>query len=283
MNLTDEQNCAVNMFQTNGFCIINGGPGTGKTTLVKHLIVHGQHTYLMSPTGGAAERLHTSTGLTAHVYDKVLYTEYLFDMMTGGNIVLDEASMFSQEKLFQLLRLLKPRRLCLIGDVHQLPPVQVRAMEGTPIFATLMAASRPSCTTVKRQRWDTRGIPCVVLTKNLRQRDGESGLACTIAGLGRIPCPIKDVTMKVVITASDKASISESSRMFTENPNAQIIGFTGKTCLESNKQTAHTTNTRVVCCRNLYCPKTGVLLVGTGMIGNQVYGDQIVYDNGFVD
>ena len=124
---------------TRGVIILTGGPGTGKTTVVKALVSIfaslQMKTVLAAPTGRAAKRLSDATGCEAKTVHRMLEME---KSMTGefnfcrnernplaeGVIIVDEASMIDLELLQALLRALRRgTRLILIGDTDQLPSV----------------------------------------------------------------------------------------------------------------------------------------------------------------
>lgn len=128
-------------------CVLAGEAGTGKTTVVSALIrgierTEGEGTpfQLLAPTGKAAERLREKTsrrGETATVHSFLAKRGWLNDNMTfkrhGGKVedaistyVIDESSMLSLELTAALFRAIdwnSVRRLILVGDPSQLPPI----------------------------------------------------------------------------------------------------------------------------------------------------------------
>ncbi len=122
-----------------GVMIITGGPGTGKTTIVKALISIfgslGKKCALTAPTGRAAKRMSDSTAEEARTIHRMLEMERgkMNRLRFGKNaintidedvIIVDEASMMDLS-LFEalLLALKRGARLILIGDADQLPSV----------------------------------------------------------------------------------------------------------------------------------------------------------------
>ena len=125
----------------NGVMILTGGPGTGKTTVVRALIdifdSIGYKVALCAPTGRAAKRLSESTLREARTVHRLLEMEYaesegragMFrrcedNVLEEGVIIVDEMSMVDSALMCALLKAIKPgARLILIGDADQLPSV----------------------------------------------------------------------------------------------------------------------------------------------------------------
>ena len=119
--------------------VITGGPGTGKTTLIKAIIkirsARGFRIMLAAPTGRAAKRMTEATGHEAKTIHRML--EYTGSSMTGGDfmknetntldcdlLVVDEASMIDQILFHHLLKAIpKDASVVFVGDVDQLPSV----------------------------------------------------------------------------------------------------------------------------------------------------------------
>jgi exodeoxyribonuclease V alpha subunit len=123
----------------NGVFILTGGPGTGKTTIVKALIdifdSMGLKVALAAPTGRAAKRMSEATSMEAKTVHRMLEMDYSDDDSAGFRrneqdlleenvIIIDEASMLDSWLTAALLKAIKPgARLMLIGDADQLPSV----------------------------------------------------------------------------------------------------------------------------------------------------------------
>lgn len=128
-----------------GLCVISGAAGTGKTSLVSRIIDKIKQTEgagvsikLLAPTGKATERIREKTGQTATtIHSLIASGGWLNDNMTfkrfGGRqdkdvntVIIDETSMVDLSLLATLFRAIywgNVKRLILVGDSNQLPPI----------------------------------------------------------------------------------------------------------------------------------------------------------------
>ncbi len=138
INYASLQRRAIEDAIEHGVMILTGGPGTGKTTVVRALIRIfeniGLDVALAAPTGRAAKRMSDSTGKEAKTIHRLLEMEKRDDgvyfkrdednTLEADVIIIDEASMLGISLLDSLLKAITPgARLILIGDSSQLPSV----------------------------------------------------------------------------------------------------------------------------------------------------------------
>ena len=138
MAYAELQRKAIVDAMSNGVMVLTGGPGTGKTTVVKALMKiflgMGMKVALSAPTGRAAKKLSESTVSEAKTIHRMLEMSYEGDTFTFARneknyldenvIIVDEVSMVDTALMSALLKAIKPgARLILIGDADQLPSV----------------------------------------------------------------------------------------------------------------------------------------------------------------
>lgn len=134
-SLTNAQREAIEASLTSALTVITGGPGVGKTTVVKTLVevlqLRGVTFALAAPTGRASKRLEEATGAPASTLHRLLewepmggFTRNAENPLSADLVVVDEASMVDLRLYYALLRALPTGcSLVLIGDVDQLPSV----------------------------------------------------------------------------------------------------------------------------------------------------------------
>ena len=141
MLLSEKQKEAIKMINENNVTIITGGPGTGKTTIIKSIIeIYKPQKYkivLSAPTGRAAKRITETTGEEASTLHRLLEigkldeeTFYKKDKEYEGSpidadiIIVDEVSMVDMFIMSSLLSCIYlGTKLILVGDTDQLPSV----------------------------------------------------------------------------------------------------------------------------------------------------------------
>ena len=136
IELGGQQRRALAAALTGRFLVVTGGPGTGKTTLVRGITSilrnRGQDVLLAAPTGRAAKRLGQATGRPARTIHRLLEfnpRERTFNRnrerpLEADMVVIDEVSMLDITLAAHLLDAVEPScRLVLVGDADQLPSV----------------------------------------------------------------------------------------------------------------------------------------------------------------
>ena len=126
MTLHPTQQAAVDAAISKRISIITGGAGTGKTTIIKAIAEATPGTvHLCAFAGKAAARLREATGRGATTIHRLLMYQgdrFALDDLRGKTVIVDEASMVDSHLLAEICRR-KPKRLVLVGDDAQLPPV----------------------------------------------------------------------------------------------------------------------------------------------------------------
>lgn len=160
----DVQKDAISLASTSRFCVITGGPGTGKTTTMKGVIKEatgrGLKVLLAAPTGRASRRLAETTGMGAKTIHRLLeffpsggFGKDDENPLTGDLLVVDESSMIDSMLMHCLLKAVPlSMRVVLVGDVDQLPSV--------------------GAGNVLRDIIDSGCVPVVRLTRIFRQAQG---------------------------------------------------------------------------------------------------------------
>lgn len=136
ITLHDLQKEAIRGIADHGIEVITGGPGTGKTTIIKCILAMldkaGQKVLMAAPTGRAAKRMTETTGIESKTIHRLLDLGITDDgediegdeQLNCDVVIIDEASMIDVLLMNNLLAALKPStRLILVGDADQLPSV----------------------------------------------------------------------------------------------------------------------------------------------------------------
>ncbi len=205
--LSDGQKRAVTSSGEAGVVVITGGPGTGKTTVVRALVQTWEQAkrrvMLAAPTGRAAKRLSEATGRTAQTVHRLLewgkpqaegrgrgagrssFGRGDDNPLPADLLVVDEASMLDVQLARGLVAAVRPgATLVLVGDVDQLPSVGPGQ--------------------VLRDVIDSGRVPVARLTEVFRQAEG-SGIvenAYRILG-GEMPIGSKEATGDFFVVPAD--------------------------------------------------------------------------------
>lgn len=142
IKLAQQQQEAIKACLHHGVFVLTGGPGTGKTTVVKGILsilkAQGLKIRLAAPTGRAAKRLSETTGEKALTIHRLLeanniaeennpqlgFTKDTEDQLDADAIILDEVSMVDIVLMYHFLNAVPDGcRIILVGDTDQLPSV----------------------------------------------------------------------------------------------------------------------------------------------------------------
>lgn len=138
ISLSSDQKKAIEMVFSNKVSIITGGPGTGKTTIIKMLVklftYENKSISLCAPTGRAAKRITETTGEEAKTLHRLLEIgktadegidlNMMVSKILSDVVIVDEMSMVDTAVMNYLVKGLKDStKLVLIGDADQLPSV----------------------------------------------------------------------------------------------------------------------------------------------------------------
>ncbi len=142
IELSEKQKEAVYTVNKNNVCIITGGPGTGKTTIIKSIIElykrELKKVVLCAPTGRAAKKMTETTGEDARTLHRLLQISKVNDVkyineeikiepIDADVIIVDETSMIDLALMkYLLMATYEGTKLVLVGDVDQLPSVGPR-------------------------------------------------------------------------------------------------------------------------------------------------------------
>jgi exodeoxyribonuclease V alpha subunit len=132
----ENQQKAIRCALENKVMVLTGGPGTGKTTIVKAILKILSKLQikmkLAAPTGRAAKRLNEMTGHQAKTIHRLLeYSIHKHEFLRNDRnpldcdlLIVDEASMIDTVLMYHLLKAIPATATCIfVGDVNQLPSV----------------------------------------------------------------------------------------------------------------------------------------------------------------
>ena len=207
----DKQREAIFRCMNGGVTIITGGPGTGKTTVVKGIISIFNDldfkTALAAPTGRAAKRMSEATGLEAKtihrllemekgVNDELKFNRNSRNPLDENVIIVDEASMIDLSLMNALAEAIKRgTRLILIGDSDQLPSVGAgnvlddfitSGVIDTVRLTEIFRQSKESLIVTNAHKINRGDSPTLNVTDNdffFVRRENERDIAATVADL----------------------------------------------------------------------------------------------------
>ncbi len=206
ITLHDSQKVAIITAINTGAVAITGGPGTGKTTIIKCIIFilsRMDISYVLTaPTGRAAKRMSQATGCQAKTIHRLLEInfkseppKFTYDeqnKLKAGAVIVDELSMADEMIFGSLLRAVKTgARLIIVGDADQLPSVGA----GNVLSDIIQSGV----------------LPVLKLTHIYRQAEGSYIITnAHRINAGELPEPSTDSTDFFFLTQSDADEIIKS-------------------------------------------------------------------------
>ncbi len=233
VTLTEEQKSALNRSYQSGLSVITGAAGTGKSTLLAPLVtairqLEGQVAVrALAPTGKAADRLNSLQvdAMTIHRalasagwYDWKLGTFREGSRIAASSLIVDEASMVSVELLGVLFNAVDwntVRRLILVGDHHQLPPIG----PGRP-FYDLIAMMRSADLAANA---DPMADRLSELTQNYRVRLNDSRAIALASGFAGSPEPDDPLIWSAIAKGEDQRDLRVRFWNDAETLHGQIL------------------------------------------------------------
>jgi exodeoxyribonuclease V alpha subunit len=194
VELSVEQRSAVAALDRAKVLLLSGGPGTGKTTVLRGMVgvleAAGQKVELAAPTGRAARRMEEATFRPARTVHRMLefaarlgrFERNRHNPLAADVVIVDEVSMVDMELFAALVEALRPSaRLVLVGDPDQLPSVGPGAVMQE--LASLGAGLHKRLRAVRLERIYRQGAQSLIVSA---AHDILAGREPTMGGKGQV-------------------------------------------------------------------------------------------------
>lgn len=220
VSLNAEQKAAVEMALNKPLCVLTGGAGVGKTTVLK--VIHdacertGRPVIQMALSGRAARRMYETTGREALTIAKFLRAANVAKSIQQSDplVVIDESSMLDLPLTYGIVRALPAQAsLLLVGDPYQLPPIGFGLV--FHVLANSSSVPRVELVQVHRQS-ESSGIPQVA--HQIRHGSAPELLPYTGAASG----------VSFINVSDDEivSTIARVKRHLDEHGETQVLGVT---------------------------------------------------------
>ena len=224
IKFNEEQHQAIKESYEKDFLIITGGPGTGKTTIMKGITeLYRQmnklsyerlqeKVALLAPTGRAAKRMTESTGLRASTIHRFLkwqketnkFQVNEYNKSKAEFLIIDESSMIDTYLMASLLRGISANcKIVLVGDNHQLPSVGPGQ-----ILHDLISSEKLSVVKLTKLYRQGKDSNIINLAYDIRRGKIDDSIFNVTEDLTFINCPLKDIISNIMEIATTYKDVS---------------------------------------------------------------------------
>jgi exodeoxyribonuclease V alpha subunit len=199
-NVTAEQQMAVDNVAKHQLSIITGGPGVGKSHVVRELVAAFPNARVTAPTGRAARN---ASGKTVH-YFKTIQESGKNDFSGIDLIIVDEASMLSTDLFGSVLDMAPTSaHIVLVGDVNQLPPIDA----GDVLCDLLQVVPVTTLTTNVRSSSGIQRFAAGILDGSINLSDGDDVHIIPCDTIADVISALATMDDEIVLTPHNKTRI----------------------------------------------------------------------------